>query len=106
MCPGLIASHFLGNEIALHLGADKFGPDTNRAAEIESGVQHNQKLNSYDLPMKLVQLGNQQERHFVRSTEVSYSNPSLAGVVKICGKLLERSMSQTLFYTTDSCLTA
>ena len=49
----MIASHFLGNETALHLGADKFGPDTNRAAEIESGVQHNQKLNSYDLPMKL-----------------------------------------------------
>ena len=106
VCPGLIASHFLGNETALHLGADKFGPDTNRAAEIESGVQHNQKLNSYDLPMKLVQLGNQQKRHFVRSTEVSYSNPSVADIVKICGKLFERLMSQTLFYTTDSCLTA
>lgn len=87
-------------------GADKFRPDMNRAAEIESGVQHNHKLNSYDLPMKLVQLGNQQKGHFVRSTEVSYSNPSLAGIVKICGKLFERSMSQTLFYTTDSCLTA
>lgn len=83
-----------------------FRPDTNRAAEIESGVQHNQKLNSYDLPMKLVQLGNQQKRHFVRSTEVSYSNPSVAGIVKICGKLFERLVSQTLFYTTDSCLTA
>ena len=106
MCPGLIASHFLGNETALNLWADKFRPDTNRAAEIESGVQHNQKLNSYDLPMKLVQLGNQQKRHFVQSTEVSYSNPSVAGIVKICGKLFERLMSQTLFYTTDSCLTA
>ena len=69
-------------------------------------MQHNQKLNSYDLPMKLVQLGNQQKRHFVRSTEVSYSNPSVADIVKICGKLFERLMSQTLFYTTDSCLTA
>ena len=106
MCPGLITSHFLGNETALNLWADKFQPDTNRAAEIESGVQHNQKLNSYDLLMKLVQLGNQQKRHFVRNTEVSYSNPSLAGIVKICGKLFERSVSQTLFYTTDSCLTA
>lgn len=46
-------------------GADKFRPDMNRAAEIESGVQRNHKLNSYDLPMKLVQLGNQQKGHFV-----------------------------------------